>query len=220
MDLEPESPGRQSCAVLIPAFNEAASVAGVVSVALAARLGTVLVVDDGSSDSTASTSRIAGASVLRLAQNQGKGGAVAAGAAVLTEPVILLLDADLIGLTPEHLHDLADPVIHGNADMSRGVFEGGRWSTTAAQQLLPQLNGQRAIRRELLLGLPELSDSRYGIEMVITEAARAEDWRTVDVPMPGVSQVTKEEKLGFLKGLRQRLRMYRDIVRAMVSRQR
>ncbi len=203
------------CGILIPAYNEAETVAAVVRVALESRLGPVLVVDDGSIDFTSAVAAEAGARVLRLEPNVGKGGAVAAGARELDTRVVMLLDADLIGLTPGHLHDLAQPVLEDRADMTRGVFEGGRWSTTAAQKMLPQLNGQRAVRRELLLELEELSESRYGIEVVITEASRAGHWRTIDVGMEGVSQRMKEEKRGFWHGVSARARMYGDIVRVL-----
>lgn len=204
------------CAILIPAYNEAGRVADVVRVALEADLGTVLVVDDGSRDNTADVAESAGAQVLRLEPNRGKGGAVAAGVRALDTDVVVLLDADLVGLKPSHLRDLAAPVLAGEVDMTRGVFEGGRWSTTAAQKMLPQLNGQRAVRRELLEGLPELETSRYGIEVVITDAARSDHWRTRDIAMPDVSQVTKEEKRGLLKGALHRARMYGEILRSLV----
>lgn len=206
-----------TCAVLIPAFNEATGVSEVVRVALEAELGPVLVVDDGSEDGTAAAARTAGAELLELEANTGKGGAVAAGVAHLSEDVLVLLDADLVGLTVRHLRDLAAPVLAGTVDMTRGVFEGGRWSTTAAQKMLPQLNGQRAVLRELLASLPELEDSRYGIEVVITEGAKAGGWRVRDVPMDGVTQLTKEEKRGFLKGMALRLKMYGDIFRTLTG---
>ena len=204
-------------AVLIPAFNEATGVARVVRTALEADLGPVLVVDDGSSDDTAQVAEAAGARVLRLERNLGKGGAVAAGVRELDEDVVVLLDADLLGLTTRHLQELAAPVIEGKVVMTRGVFQGGRWSTTAAQKMLPQLNGQRAILRRLLLDLAELRSSRYGIEVVITDAARHGNWSVRDVPMEGVTQVTKEEKRGFLKGALLRVKMYSDIVRTLLG---
>ena len=200
------------CGVLIPAFNEEASVAEVVKTALAARLGPVLVVDDGSTDLTSSVAARAGAEVLTLPRNLGKGGAVWVGAEHLQTDVVILLDADLTGLTESHIHALAVPVLEGRADMTRGIFVGGRWATSAAQRLAPQLNGQRALLRAKLLGVPGLRYSRYGVEIAITEAARHGGWRTLDVPLPGVSQVMKEEKRGFWPGFRVRLRMYGDIL--------
>ena len=200
------------CGILIPAFNEEASVAEVVKTALAARLGPVLVVDDGSADATSSVAKRAGAEVLTLSENLGKGGAVWVGAEHLKTDVIILLDADLTGLTPAHIRALAAPVLAGEADMTRGIFVGGRWATSTAQRLAPQLNGQRALLKAKLLEVPGLIYSRYGVEIAITESARHEGWRTLDVLLPGVSQVMKEEKRGFWRGFRVRLRMYGDIL--------
>ena len=200
------------CGILIPAFNEEASVAEVVKTALAARLGPVLVVDDGSADSTSSVAKRAGAEALTLSENLGKGGAVWVGAEHLKTDIIVLLDADLTGLTPAHIRALAAPVLAGDADMTRGIFVGGRWATSTAQRLAPQLNGQRALLKSKLLEVPGLIYSRYGVEIAITEAARHGGWRTLDVSMQGVSQVMKEEKRGFWPGFRVRLRMYGDIL--------
>jgi len=180
-------------------------------VAQAAGLGPVLVVDDGSSDATVQSARAAGAEVLSLAGNRGKGGAVFAGAAQLGTDVVVLLDADLLGLTPQHLWALAEPVLSGDAEMTRGVFSGGRWRTTAAQRLTPQLNGQRGVVRGRLLEVEGLAGSRYGLEVAITEHARRAGWRVADVPLPGVSQVMKEEKRGFWVGFGVRLKMYAEI---------
>lgn len=205
-----------TCAVLIPAFDEARTVAAVVRPALAARLGPVLVVDDGSTDGTAAAARQAGAEVLVLPDNRGKGGAVVAGAEHLGAEVLVLLDADLVGLQPDHVRELATPVATGDVDMTRGVFAGGRWRTTTAQRMAPQLNGQRGVRRELLLAIPGLEQTRYGIEVAITEWARQRGWRQRDVLLDGVSQVMKEEKRGWFRGVAVRLRMYADILRTML----
>ncbi len=202
------------CAVLIPAYNEAAHVSRVVEAARATGYA-VWVVDDGSSDATAQTARTAGADVLALQKNQGKGGAVFAGAAHLDTDVVVLLDADLLGLTPEHIQKLAEPVLSGQATMTRGVFSGGRWRTTAAQRITPQLNGQRALRRSKLLEVEGLAESRYGIEVAITEHAKRARWRVLEVPLPGMSQVMKEEKRGFWAGSALRLKMYREIFREL-----
>ena len=210
----------KDCAVLIPAFNEADGVARVVGAARATGYA-VWVVDDGSEDATAECARQAGANVLTLPENQGKGGAVFAGAAHIgvisrDAEVVVLLDADLLGLRPEHITALAEPVLSSRATMTRGVFTGGRWRTTTAQRLTPQLNGQRAVLRERLLEVPGLAKSRYGIEVLITEHAKRAGWAVQDVPLPGVSQVMKEEKRGFWVGAGVRLQMYGEIVRQLL----
>jgi len=209
--------GHDRACVIVPAYNEASTVAAVIKVALAAGLGSVLVVDDGSTDGTADAAQQAGAGVVRLGVNRGKGGALQAGALAADADVVVLLDADLVGLTPKHVRDLAGPVIAGEVDMTRGIFSGGRWRTSMAQRVTPQLSGQRALRRRALLDVPGLGTSRYGVEVAITRHAIRDNWRFVDVPMPGVSQVMKEEKRGFLRGLVVRARMYGNILGALLG---
>ncbi len=205
----------KGCAVLIPAYNEADGVARVVGAAKATGYA-VWVIDDGSEDATAECARQAGAEFLTLPENQGKGGAVFAGAAHADAEVVVLLDADLLGLRPEHITALAEPVLSSRATMTRGVFTGGRWRTTTAQRLTPQLNGQRAVLRERLLEIPGLAKSRYGIEVLITEHAKRAGWAVQDVPLGGVSQVMKEEKRGFWVGALVRLQMYGEIFRQLL----
>jgi glycosyltransferase involved in cell wall biosynthesis len=69
-----------SCLAVVPAYNERATVAGVVE-ALQRETPQldVLVIDDGSTDATAQIAEDAGAQVLRLPFNLGIGGAVQAG---------------------------------------------------------------------------------------------------------------------------------------------
>ena len=74
--------GNAVTAVLIPAFNCAATIAAVVAGARR-RVATVLVVDDGSADDTAVIAGAAGAEVLRLERNRGKGVALRRGLELL-----------------------------------------------------------------------------------------------------------------------------------------
>lgn len=81
---------------IVPARNSQRVEATVRSLSTDHRIDEVLVVDDGSTDDTAERAARAGATVLSLPTNWGKGGAVAA--AVTARPdadVYLLVDADL-----------------------------------------------------------------------------------------------------------------------------
>lgn len=200
-------------AVLIPAFNEQDTVAEVARVALAANLGPVLVISDGSQDGTAERARSAGALVLDLPANVGKGGAVAAGLEAVRSPVVALLDADLVGLKPEHIIALVEPVASGVADTTIGLFSEGRARTDLAQKIAPYLSGQRAIRRDVLQRVEGLAGAKYAIELAITRKLDEENLRVLYVPLPGVAQVMKEEKNGFWRGARTRVLMYWQILR-------
>ena len=68
----------------------------------------------------------------------------------------------------------------------KASFQGGRWRTTAAQQVVPQLSGQRALHREALLAVPGLAESRYGVEVAITRASKQHEWRSREVVLTGV----------------------------------
>ncbi|HHO55986.1 MAG TPA: glycosyltransferase [Trueperaceae bacterium] len=199
--------------MVIPAYNEEDTVAGIAKIALETNLGLVLVVDDGSTDKTKENALASGAAVMQIKENVGKGGAVWLAANSLQTKVIVLIDADLTGLNSQHIIDLAEPVLADKVDMTRGNFSGGRWQTTAAQNITPQLNGQRGILREKLIALPDFSKTRYGIEIAITNGAKKHKWRTANIDLKDVSQVMKEEKRGFWAGLETRLGMYRDIIK-------
>jgi glycosyltransferase involved in cell wall biosynthesis len=88
---------------VIPAFNEAGTVASVVR-GLLGCVSQVIVVDDGSTDGTAEQARNAGADVLVHERNLGKGHAVRTGLArVLAADFthVLLLDGDMQHLPAE-----------------------------------------------------------------------------------------------------------------------
>lgn len=89
------APGLETVSVVIPAKNEDRTIAGVVQGALATPgVSQVLVVDDGSTDSTASVAEAAGAEVLRHRYSRGNGAAIKAGARVATGDILVCMDGD------------------------------------------------------------------------------------------------------------------------------
>ena len=74
--------------------------------------------------------------MVELLYNVGKGGALYQGLMNTTSNVVLLLDADLIGLTHQHVIDLVKPVIDGEADVTIGIFEDGRLRLILLKKLL------------------------------------------------------------------------------------
>src|SRR5262245_30448797 len=81
--------------VVIPTFNEAGSIAAVVSeLRAAAPWREIIVVDDGSADDTAANATASGARVLRHPHNIGNGAAVKTGIRASEGRFVLVLDAD------------------------------------------------------------------------------------------------------------------------------
>jgi LmbE family N-acetylglucosaminyl deacetylase len=194
--------------VIIAALNEQPTIAAVVRAARrAACVGEVIVVSDGSTDGTADAARRAGAdTVVELPRTVGKAGAVLAGAARARHPVAVLLDADLLGLRPDHVDALARPVLAGDADMVVGTLGGDR-----LQAVLPGLSGQRAVPTWVLLAHPHLQRVGFGLERSLNALARRCRWRVVEVVLDGLTHRRKEHKYGLVKGYRAKLRAMEEI---------
>lgn len=81
--------------IVIPAYNEADVIGGVVAgLRAAAPWREVIVVDDGSRDGTAATATGAGATVIRHPYNKGNGAAVKTGIRRATGEFVLIVDGD------------------------------------------------------------------------------------------------------------------------------
>lgn len=154
-------------AALVPAFNCGATVGPVVTGVLH-HLPVVLVVDDGSGDDTAHRAREAGAHVLRLEKNHGKGEAVRTGLPwLLAGPWthILMLDAD-------GQHDPSDiPSFLALAD-EYDLIVGNRLHAPDAippRRFWTNYIGTRAL--SLMTGFP-LEDSQCGFRLVRASVLR------------------------------------------------
>lgn len=175
--------------VVIPALNEAPTVADVVKAALADEPHEVLVIDADSHDSTATQATAAGATVYNwrdilpdVPPRPGKGESLWRGVAAATGDVAVFLDADLEHPAPGMVTALtapfADPGVHlVKADYRRTLHGqptgGGRVTELTAKPLLrllyPELGhinqplaGEYALRRDTALQLPFVAG--YGVE--------------------------------------------------------
>jgi glycosyltransferase involved in cell wall biosynthesis len=188
---------------VIPALDEAPSIARVVETLREGRsavLHRVVVVDNGSTDGTGEIARRAGASVVRE-ERRGYGYACLAGVLDAEEAdVIVLLDGDAAD-DPDDLFAILEPLLAGEADLvvgSRTLGSRETGSMTPQQMLgnrlaaflmsniygvkVSDLGSFRAIRRDDLLAL-EMREMTYGwpVEMMV-KAARA-GYRYREVPV-------------------------------------
>lgn len=177
------SPSHPWVVALVPAKDRADLIGDTVRALHATgTVDQILVIDDGSADDTAARAAEAGAGVLRLPHNVGKGGAVTAGVEATPEATIyLMVDADT-ATTAATTASLVPPILTGDADMtiavppSAGSRGGFGWvkrlsargiERAVAFDAAAPLSGQRAIDAPLMRRLLPLAP-RFGLETAMT----------------------------------------------------
>ena len=189
--------------VVIPAYNEEGSIASVV---LSAKKHSqrVIVVNDGSTDYTAKLASAAGAFVINLPRNAGKGTALSIGlttAAIEDCDFIVCLDGDGQH-DPEDIPKLVGALLNSDADM----VIGSRFLESESRNQIPRYrrvgqhvlnyatnignsekvtdsqSGFRAFRKEII-GLFDFNEAGMGIESEMTRTAMRKSMKVAEVPV-------------------------------------
>ena len=193
--------------IIICTFNEEKTICDVVK---ACRVynerSEILVIDDGSQDSTELLLRNLNKTIrfnyIKLPENRGKSYAMTVGIENAANDVLLFFDADSIGIRKEHFHDILLPVIENKADMVLGH--------TAAKFINVKLTpfkaftGERVLRKKDILPiLDEIRNIRFGIETYINLYYQTHGKRISYVYLEGLRTLNKYEKTTLVKATRQ-----------------
>lgn len=177
-------------AVIVPSYNEEEKIqATIKSLNTALPQAEIIVVDDGSRDSTGSLAVANGATVISHKFNLGKAEAVATGLGSCRAEVIALVDGDM-GASAGEILPLVEAVSQGKCEMAIGRFrisQGGglglvrnlaTWGIfiLTGKKLRAPLSGQRAVTRDLLHNcLP--AKGGFGLETELTLNALQKGYR-------------------------------------------
>jgi hypothetical protein len=168
-----------SCAVVVPAFNEAdniPAVLGEMPQTVANMPVMVIVVADGCTDDTESAARRLGANVIRRELRRGSGAAVRLGylaALRAGAEVIVTLDADGQH-DPKEMEALVEPLLAGEADM----VQGSRVLGTFEVESRARRSGVVLFSKVLtFLGRTRISDPSTGYRAITAEALKRLDLR-------------------------------------------
>ncbi len=222
---------------IIPAFNEEKQISKVLQVLISIPFEKeIIVVDDGSKDRTSSIvkdfqKKYNFFKLIRFPENRGKGAALMEGIKVAKGEIFVFLDADLVGLTPEHIKLLIKPILEKKAKSSLGVFEKD-WSkikkeldfknlfdpTLWASKIGKSLSGIRAIDGKLAKDFPQsFSKTKFGIEVAMNQFLKERRIRILPVKLISLTHLTKEQKRGFFKGFLSRVLMYFQIIKTLIE---
>lgn len=188
---------------VVPAYNEASTVAAVVS-SLRPVADAVIVVDDGSADRTAALARQAGALVVSHRINRGLGAALSTGLAAALEigaETVATFDADGQHQA-EDLVRLVRPILDGQADCALGCRTLGRQAMPASRRLANWVgnaltwalfglwvkdsqSGLRAFSRAAAERI-ELRCQRMEVSSEIVKEIKRHGWRLAEVPIKAV----------------------------------
>ncbi len=213
--------------VIIPAFNEEASIGKVVA-EIPDVVSEVIVVNNTSSDETAAVARAAGATVLSETK-KGYGYACLKGMEYIAQQaekpdIIVFLDGDYSDY-PEELTKIVAPILEQNIDLVIGarverlrekgsmtfpqIF--GNWLATTLMKLFfrsrfTDLGPFRAIKYSKLLAL-QMEDKTYGWTVEMQLKALKRNYTYTEVPVRyknriGVSKVSGTVKGAFMAGVK------------------
>jgi glycosyltransferase involved in cell wall biosynthesis len=191
--------------VVIPVYNEAATVVRVISRVAALPLPLeIVVVDDASTDGTAAAlerlAGVAGLVIIRKPHNEGKGAALRTGFEHARGDIVVVQDADL-EYDPRDIPGLIEPILRDEADIVYGsrfladprqdrswIHRFGNWLLTQTSNLLSGLRltdmetGYKAITREALKDIV-MQQPRFGIEPELTAKLARRGYRFAEVPI-------------------------------------
>jgi len=193
---------RPGISCVVCAYNEADRIQNILDVIVGhPAIDEIIVVNDGSTDATeALLKRYPEVQALSHTPNRGKTYALSRGVAAARCDHLMLLDADLAGVTPADIDALAAPVMRGEAEVSISLRSNSLWIYRRLG--LDFVSGERVVPKALLDGAVETMQRlpRWGGEVYMNDLFIRAGCRIAVVKWPRVFNIRKYQKTGMWRG--------------------
>jgi glycosyltransferase involved in cell wall biosynthesis len=199
---------------IIAAYNEEKTIAEVLTVLTRNRLiDEIIVVSDGSTDTTVDIARTFDVTTIALRENRGKGYAMRVGVEYARHDILFFVDGDMFNLTEDHIAALLRPVMRDECDMNIGVRNRGPLRNFFHLQMKvgPVLSGIRVMRRAVWDTVPVRYQERFKIEAALNFFCSQAGFRQRQTVIYNLGHLIKETKRGVLPGLTARWEMSREV---------
>ena len=217
---EPKAP---MVSIIVPVYNEEKSVGKTLrqieQLHLLLPSMEVIVVDDGSTDQTASeVAKFPFVKCIAHGENRGKGAALCTGFQAATGDIFVIQDADL-EYPPSNIPKLLKPILNGGADVVygsrfRGSQEGMSFSHYVGNRILSLtarllyrapitdvMTGHKCFKRDFIKP-KRLRENGFEIEIELTARLFKEHCRFTEVPIEYSKRTIGSSKIELMDGLR------------------
>ena len=194
---------RMKVTAIVPAYNEERTIGNVLNALTSSnRINEIIVVNGASTDNTLKiikkflSNKSPKLKIINLKNREGgKGMAVKIAAKHLKSDIVLLFDADLIGLRKEHIKQLLEPIANKQAAMVIGLRDKGNAISNMIMPYFPLTGGERAFASKVfqeIMKIPLIQG--WGLEAVMNDYCRKKGLKVAKVKLNGMDHIGLQTK--------------------------